>query len=48
MPFRFIATVAAITLAGVLAACGSGDKPASSVASTEAAGDNGPLALAPR
>ncbi len=36
MPFRFIATVTAILVAGVAASCSSGDKPASAVASGEA------------
>jgi len=48
MPFRFIVTVTAIIAAGVLSGCGSGDRPASSVASGEPAGDGAPVALAPR
>ncbi len=47
MHFRFIATVIAIAGASALAACSSGDKPASSVAGVSGP-DAGPVALAPR
>ena len=47
MLFRFIATVIAIAGASGLAACSSGDKPASSVAEVSSP-DAGPVALAPR
>ncbi len=47
MHFRFIATVIAIAGASALAACSSGDKPASSVAGVSSP-DAGPVALAPR
>lgn len=48
MPLRFIATVTVLIAAGVLAGCGSGEKPASAVAGPEPAGDGAPVALAPR
>ena len=48
MPLRFIATVTVLIAAGVLAGCGSGDRPASAVAGAAAAGDGAPVALAPR
>ncbi len=48
MPFRFIATVTAIIAAGVLSACSSGGRPASSLAAGEPGSDGAPVALAPQ
>ena len=47
MPLRFVATVTVLIAAGVLAGCGSGDRPASAVAGGEPGGDGAPVALAP-
>jgi len=47
MPFRFIATFTAIVAASTLAACSSGDRPASAVAPAGQDAGSGPMALAP-
>jgi len=47
MPSRFSATVTAIISAAALAACGSGDKPASAVSPGTPNADSGPVALSP-
>jgi hypothetical protein len=48
MPFRFIATLIAAVAAGALAACSSGDKPASAVGPATGDAAAGPVALSPQ